>query len=192
MTSPQPGWRWCSVCQGLFFAGHGTGACPAGGTGHDESGSGDYALDQAPDSPGQHGWRWCNVCQGLFFAGNGAGVCPAGGGHDESGSGDYALDLAPDSPGQHGWRWCNICQGLFFGGSAGVCPAGGGHDESGSGDYSLNFAGQTTESDFIQLDPDEFPAVLRALHFAGDVDGYLQNLGIDPTGLGNDLPGDFS
>ena len=34
-------------CQGLFFAGHGKGVCPAGG-GHDDTGSGDYILSQNP------------------------------------------------------------------------------------------------------------------------------------------------
>jgi hypothetical protein len=39
----QDNWRWCNKCQGLFFAGHGAGACPLGG-GHDSTGSGDYGL----------------------------------------------------------------------------------------------------------------------------------------------------
>ena len=47
----QRNWRWCSKCQGLWFAGasaNPTGKCPAGG-GHTHGGSGDYALFGDPD-----------------------------------------------------------------------------------------------------------------------------------------------
>jgi hypothetical protein len=47
MSSSQANWRYCRKCQGLFFAGHGKGVCPAGG-GHDDTGSGDYILSQNP------------------------------------------------------------------------------------------------------------------------------------------------
>ena len=44
---PQPGWKWCAKCQGLFFgpdSGHVSASrCPAGGT-HTTSNSGKYAL----------------------------------------------------------------------------------------------------------------------------------------------------
>jgi len=94
----QHDWRWCSACQGLFFASNSTGICPSGG-GHDGSGSGDYILlNNVPDAPGQHGWRWCSACQGLFFADNSAGICPSGGEHDGSGSGDYSLALGAGDP----------------------------------------------------------------------------------------------
>ena len=40
----QDNWRWCSKCQGLFFAGSPTkGVCPAGGQ-HSLEGSGNYRL----------------------------------------------------------------------------------------------------------------------------------------------------
>lgn len=137
----QDNWRWCRKCQGIYFAGSSTGACPAGG-GHDHSGSGDYTLLQGLDAAaGQDNWRWCNKCQGLAFAGNPAlGSCPGGGNHDHVGSGNYKLVFNnPADPGQKNWRWCNKCQGLHFAGNflAGACPAGGGHDHAGSGNYDL-------------------------------------------------------
>jgi len=40
----QPGWKWCSKCQGLFFSGNqSAGICPSGGQ-HDGSNSGEYSL----------------------------------------------------------------------------------------------------------------------------------------------------
>lgn len=39
----QHNWRFCWKCEGLFYAGHGKGVCPAGG-GHDATSSGQYAL----------------------------------------------------------------------------------------------------------------------------------------------------
>lgn len=52
--------------------------------------------------------------------------------------------------------------------------------------------GKQTTPNTIQIDPDEFPALARILYFGADIDGYLQNLGIDTTGLDNDLPIDVS
>src|SRR5947199_2217040 len=49
-SSGQSNWRWCSICQGLFFAGHSAGVCPLGG-GHDGSGSGDYSLALGAGDP---------------------------------------------------------------------------------------------------------------------------------------------
>ena len=89
----QQGWKWCSKCQGLHFAGGNVfGICPAGGS-HITNGSGDYTLlVNDPDAPGQSNWRWCNKCQGLHFGGAGSpGPCPAGGSHVRDGSGDYTL-----------------------------------------------------------------------------------------------------
>src|SRR5262245_31319356 len=136
----QRNWRWCSKCQGLWFAGNPTqGKCPAGGT-HTKVGSGNYSLvHNATIAPGQANWRWCSKCQGLWFAGNpSSGKCPAGGSHIKTGSGNYTL-AHQSGAGQAGWRWCNKCQGLWFGGnpSQGVCPAGGTHTKVGSGDYRL-------------------------------------------------------
>jgi hypothetical protein len=98
----QHNWRWCSKCQGLWYAAatqNPNGVCPAGGT-HSKSGSGDYALYGDPDGSfsstvmAQRNWRWCSKCQGLWYAAatqNPNGHCPAGGTHVHSGSGDYAL-----------------------------------------------------------------------------------------------------
>lgn len=110
MPGQQDNWRWCNKCQGLFFAGFATsGYCPSatysfGGFelhavvftgGHDYTGSLDYVIPYASQSPpgSQSGWHWCCKCQGLFYAGNPtSGACPAGGGHDHTGSVGYALN----------------------------------------------------------------------------------------------------
>ena len=89
----QNNWRWCSRCQGMFFAGNSLGRCQAGGM-HSSAGSGDYTLFQDTGS-GQDNWHWCNKCQGLFFAGRSSGNCPAGGAHDQTGSGNYRLTFGP-------------------------------------------------------------------------------------------------
>ena len=92
--SGQHYWRWCNKCQGMFYAGHGTGTCSSGG-GHDPNASGDYSLAQnVGESGGENNWCWCNKCQGLFFAGHQSGVCPQGGGHDKMSSGDYSIPVA--------------------------------------------------------------------------------------------------
>ena len=47
----QPNWRWCTNCQGLFFAGSATlGVCPAGGKPHVDTGSGNYNLSIVGDN----------------------------------------------------------------------------------------------------------------------------------------------
>lgn len=137
MSEPQPGWRWCHKCQGLFFNGNPSkGACPfemppfaqpgGGGTSapHDASQSGKYAMIKGEshgppppetfgDAAQQGGWRWCNKCQGLIFAENKTlGVCPKDKKHhDVTGSGHYAI---ASTNGQGHWRWCVKCEGLFF------------------------------------------------------------------------------
>ncbi|HUF75111.1 MAG TPA: hypothetical protein VMM35_02485, partial [Longimicrobiales bacterium] len=41
----QQNWRWCQMCEGLFFAGNNSlGVCPANPHGHDGSRSGNYFL----------------------------------------------------------------------------------------------------------------------------------------------------
>lgn len=40
----QINWHWCNKCQGLYWAGHSLGVCPAGGN-HAMDGSGDYILE---------------------------------------------------------------------------------------------------------------------------------------------------
>jgi hypothetical protein len=146
MNSPgdpgQPNWRWCSKCQGLFYAGLSGSVCPAGGSGHSSVASGNYSL-HVTTADTQENWRWCYKCQGIFYAGNSGSVCPAGGAHVKTGgstpSGNYILAVDyKDAPGQQGWRWCSKCQGLWMGLKSGsVCPAGGAHLLAGSGDYAL-------------------------------------------------------
>lgn len=150
---PQPNWRWCDNCQGLFYGpGQPTSSCPAGGThtAAEVSRSGNYSLaHDLPTPPGyQDNWSWCNKCQGLYW---GLGVhessCPAGDRHAapaDSGSWNYSLphNAAPSPAMQPDWRWCDKCQGLFFGGGQATskCPTGGTHaavQDSGSGNYSL-------------------------------------------------------
>jgi hypothetical protein len=104
----QRNWRWCSKCQGLWYAAataNPNGVCPKDKGPHSKAGSGDYALFGDPDgnfSPsvmGQRRWRWCSKCQGLWYSGatvNTDGACPAGGVHTHGGSADYALFGDPD------------------------------------------------------------------------------------------------
>src|SRR5262245_37873119 len=86
-------WKHCVNCQGLYFAGNASSACPAGGA-HFDGGSGNYTLSvNSPSAPGQHHWKHCVKCEGLFFSGNPGSKCPVGPGaqHKANGSGDYAL-----------------------------------------------------------------------------------------------------
>ena len=139
----QGGWRWCHRCQGLWFAGGGSGrggSCPRGG-GHHQEGSGNYSL-QSPAVPGQQAnWQWCHKCEGLWFAGHpDAGRCPADNqGHEHKDSSNYGVNTPPVPGQQINWRWCNRCEGMFFAGgsSTGACPKGGGHDFNHSGLYGL-------------------------------------------------------
>jgi hypothetical protein len=147
----QSNWRWCSKCQGLWFAGDPSmpAPCPAGGD-HTSSGSGNYSLMTSVPGFGESNWRWCSKCQGLWFA---AGdpyttphLCPAAGSHVQTGSGSYMLVTPPGSGQQGAWRRCNQCQGLFYNGNSttGTCPGAsspgvkkGGHNYKGSSEYGL-------------------------------------------------------
>jgi hypothetical protein len=75
----QPGWRWCSKCQGLAFGGNGApGWCPAGQR-HNHAGSLNYHIfhDVQPIPFEQVDWRWCSQCQGLFYGPHqGSSWCP--------------------------------------------------------------------------------------------------------------------
>ena len=104
IPSQQGGWRWCDICQGLFYAGTAekNGACPSdpnGETPHDGSRSLRYAIMYGEDSGGftgrQTGWRWCQKCEGLFSSDDRSrGVCPADHGqHDASRSQLYVSAL---------------------------------------------------------------------------------------------------
>lgn len=112
-SQPQGGWRWCSICQGMHFAG---GAIFEFGDGarkmcfgklfdgslemgvHENSNSGHYVMQFGDGGPNtQGGWRFCKKCFGLFFSGNtNQGHCPTGGQHDSSKSGHYALKTEQD------------------------------------------------------------------------------------------------
>ena len=145
----QPGWRWCSNCEGMFYAmasgAMHMGVCPAGGK-HIDAGSGHYRERIGSDVAGQQqgGWSWCVKCQGFFYsrASGGMGHCPAGGAHTKQGSGAYAAIIGEDGPRQQGgWRWCSRCMGMFYARASagkGVCPAPGGgpHSDAGSGHYA--------------------------------------------------------
>ncbi len=153
--SMQAGWRWCSKCQGMFYAmasgAMHMGVCPAGGQ-HIDAGSGHYleVYDAQGSGKLQTGWSWCVKCQGFFYShasagAGGMGHCPAGGAHVKTGSGAYAAVIGEDGPRQQGgWRWCNKCMGMFYaraGAGKGVCPAD--HqphtDIVGSGRYASLF-----------------------------------------------------
>jgi CubicO group peptidase (beta-lactamase class C family) len=140
LPTTQSNWRWCSKCEGMYFAGHGTSVCPAGGT-HGGSKSHDYKVMMNSAFPySQNGWRWCKKCQGLHYGAAPFGVCPAGGAHDGSGSGDYRIVTnSPYDEEQQGWRFCKKCYGMFFADHSthGTCPAGGAHDPTGSFAYAI-------------------------------------------------------
>jgi hypothetical protein len=92
----QDGWRRCTKCLGLAFAGPGApSACPKGAK-HDHTGSPKYELleNPAPDVKTEGGWKWCDQCGGVF---RGAGKCPAVGNHQGPSSGSYFMidEVAP-------------------------------------------------------------------------------------------------
>jgi hypothetical protein len=84
----QPNWRWCKLCQGMFWAGF-TGVCngnPEGGmNGPHNVGTTDYDVEinqsgYTAKSDPQTYWRWCGNCSLLYWqgaSGNQAGACPA-------------------------------------------------------------------------------------------------------------------
>jgi hypothetical protein len=84
-SNPQPGWRWCHDCQGLFWGGNG-GVCRGNGYGSHVAGSGtSYDLyfnisgKNTTTNP-QAYWRWCKLCSLLYSqgpSGDTAGACPA-------------------------------------------------------------------------------------------------------------------
>jgi hypothetical protein len=90
----QDNWRWCSKCQGLYFADkHKRGICKAGGS-HEMKGSSNYALViNQTGVPGQDNWRYCKECRGLFFGGRDDGKCPKDGGKHHKGESDYTIGI---------------------------------------------------------------------------------------------------
>ncbi|WP_174297413.1 hypothetical protein [Sphingomonas bacterium] len=146
----QDGWRWCSKCQGMHFAGGVTpGVCPAGGAHNHDSWNYAFAVND-PSANGQGGWGWCKKCQGMGFEQRLStaspqppirrqdgkswslfqGACPAGGGHDMSDSGSYVISTAdPNARGQQNWSWCQKCNILHYTGGL----AAGTTDSSSAG-----------------------------------------------------------
>jgi peptidoglycan hydrolase-like protein with peptidoglycan-binding domain len=65
-----------------------------------------------------------------------------------------------------------------------------GLEENGMADdatwAALGDVGQ--EAGGVELSPTEYPSLARAVYFGEDSDGYLSDLGIDPTGLQDDEP----
>jgi hypothetical protein len=147
-------WRWCSVCQGMWYGDNSGSSCPANpGNPHSQAGSGDYSIEVNP-ADYQRNWRWCYRCQSLFYASNGAGVCSAGpGGHSFNASASYVFQagVSPvntSGPQQTGWssstgRYCQACGMMWLGqSSSSRCPGtGGAHVSTGSGVYYLRQTG---------------------------------------------------
>jgi hypothetical protein len=153
-TRGQPGWRWCSKCEGLAFwdGSREPGPCAATGR-HDHSGSAYYSIEHDTTiSDGQAGWRWCRQCETIIFLTSSPAACPAGGNHALSSSFQYVIRMGSTSPDeQNNWKWCVRCQGLAYddpGRGPGPCPVGGRHDHSGSANYSLPIAWSATVGAF--------------------------------------------
>jgi hypothetical protein len=80
-SNPQPNWRWCTNCQGLFWGGD-TGVCASSGDSHQPhvAGGTSYDLYWGPGQGGQTYWRWCQLCSLLYWqgaSGSGGGYCPS-------------------------------------------------------------------------------------------------------------------
>jgi hypothetical protein len=89
----EKGWKWCSVCQGLFYGGDATAGVCLGGGGHDRSDSTEYVLAYGSAAGNiESDWRWCKSCELLYFGGAGSGVCAANtNGHGPIGAKNYCL-----------------------------------------------------------------------------------------------------
>jgi hypothetical protein len=77
-SDPQPNWRWCTACQGLFWGGD-SGLCA--GTGLNSHVAGGTSYDLYFNTSGQAYWHWCTNCSLLYWqgaSGDTAGYCPAG------------------------------------------------------------------------------------------------------------------
>jgi len=79
----QSGWRWCRLCQAVFWPQYGTGAlkCVATGNSHQIGSNTVYAVWVGHTGTGgfQAGYNACSSCGTLYFSpngwGTGAGVC---------------------------------------------------------------------------------------------------------------------
>jgi hypothetical protein len=136
----QEGWRFCSKCSSLFYAGVQTqgGRCVAGGA-HEAFGFVFYLPhDLATPPQGQDDWRFCEKCREMYFDGNPEwkGLCPAGEAHAGFGFNFFLEhDIGSNATHQDDWRFCQKCASIYYQGDnpdpKGVCPAGGQHSLQG-------------------------------------------------------------
>lgn len=92
-------------------------------------------------------------------------------------SGGYSHEIPADAPrSEDGGYWWD--------GSAWQ-PVGGDSSDTAAADAS-----HAPSSNTFQIDPGEFTALARLVYFvqAGDPDGYLADLGIDPSEMDTDDP----
>jgi len=60
--------------------------------------------------------------------------------------------------------------------------------DQSQGQYSSAQPPDQSQASGAQINPEEFPSIARVLYFGADVDGYLQDLGIDTSDLQSDDP----
>jgi len=144
----QFGWKQCSRCFSLFYAGSERRAgCCIGGAEHFATHSGFEIAFAGQSLKGQENWRWCFKCSALFFNGHWKkGFCPADGAwHSPTGSeNNYELlhTTDPKLANSYGWRWCQKCEQLYFCPFEQClirCPAGDRHSKEGSGFYFVKW-----------------------------------------------------
>jgi M6 family metalloprotease-like protein len=95
--APQPDWRFCGKCNGLFYSGvngcyyRGNQRCPAGDR-HNPLGYNFLLPHDIEETPtAQKDWRFCTKCNGLFYSGANGSYhpenqrCPAGELHNPDG-----------------------------------------------------------------------------------------------------------
>jgi hypothetical protein len=83
----QNNWRWCHKCEGMYFGGHVTRVCAAGGF-HDHTGSGCKMIFNAGIVRSVN-WHWCHKCELMHFSGSATGL--SAGVAENTGSGEYTL-----------------------------------------------------------------------------------------------------
>ena len=142
----QSGWRYCSLCLGLFYPGNGLGVCYGNNFDGHNLGSRSYILKfNADGGNGQGGWYYCRQCALFHYGVGSVGNCPIGVGsrHTSYMSANYRIETTTDndgSGGQNNWRFCAQCNGLWYNGnySFGACPGYSGHS-IGSWSYVLRY-----------------------------------------------------
>ena len=132
----QQGWRWCSVCNQLFYASGGIPPFSCMGAAPHTPGPTDYSLDHDLDLSGitnmQGGWRYCSACKVLFWGSALAStLCPENPNPNggflrhvlNSATSVYDLFLTSGTSLQGGWNYCTWCHDLYHGSGhpAGQC-----------------------------------------------------------------------